>query len=211
MKKDFYEAVNGGIRIIRDVHFEDIAYLPKNVIIGRNVTIGKNVKIYKNVIIYNDVRIYDRVIIRDDVRIGENAEIGENSLIGDNVYIGPRVIIDKNSFINSNVPDNTTLQPNDTYICSKEESGYSAKSTDKINPEHYKKYPFETIDIISIIIDKITETEELTNEQIYCLGNALKYRFRMGYKDDTQTDFEKEQWYLERYNRGGVILWAKLN
>ena len=74
------------------------------------------------------------------------------------------------------------------------------KSTDKINPEHYKQYPLETIDIISLLLDAVSEIKpDLTNEQIFCLGNALKYRFRLGHKDNFEIDFKKEQWYLERF------------
>jgi len=38
----------------------------------------------------------------------------------------------------------------------------------------------------------------LTDEQMtgFCLGNALKYLWRAGKKDDFKEDINKDQWYL---------------
>ena len=64
---------------------------------------------------------------------------------------------------------------------------------DKTNPDHYKKYPIETIDQMIAIYGK----EEVV---IYCKLTAYKYRSRMGYKEGSslEDDFAKEQWYLNK-------------
>lgn len=57
---------------------------------------------------------------------------------------------------------------------------------DPINPDYYKRLPFEVIDI--------TETLD------FCSGNAVKYLMRAGYKpgNDKKQDLKKAIWYLER-------------
>lgn len=58
--------------------------------------------------------------------------------------------------------------------------------TDPINPEHYRRFPVEVIEI----------TEHLN----FCRGNAVKYIARAGVKDATKEveDLRKAVWYLER-------------
>lgn len=58
--------------------------------------------------------------------------------------------------------------------------------TDPINPDHYRRFPVEVIEI----------TEHLT----YNLGSAAKYITRAGYKDPDKLveDLRKAVWYLER-------------
>ena len=66
---------------------------------------------------------------------------------------------------------------------------------DNVNhPNHYTNYPIEVIDMMISIFGK----EDVAK---YCLINAYKYRMRLGLKnpDHFQEDFEKEQWYLNKY------------
>lgn len=58
--------------------------------------------------------------------------------------------------------------------------------SDQINPDHYKRFPVEVIEI----------TEHLN----FCLGNAVKYITRAGYKPgaDALTDLAKAAWYIDR-------------
>jgi hypothetical protein len=59
------------------------------------------------------------------------------------------------------------------------------------HPAHYNQYPMEVIDMMEMIwVKKATV--------LYCKMNAFKYRMRMGYKDDLEQDFKKEQWYLKK-------------
>lgn len=64
---------------------------------------------------------------------------------------------------------------------------------DHINPEHYKRYPIEFIDMMESIfgIDAVIN---------FCYMNALKYRFRAGTKpgQPIERDYAKEQWYLDK-------------
>lgn len=58
--------------------------------------------------------------------------------------------------------------------------------SDPINPDHYKRFPVEVIEI----------TEHLN----FCRGNAVKYIARAGAKDPAKEieDLRKSIWYLER-------------
>lgn len=72
--------------------------------------------------------------------------------------------------------------------------------TNEINPEHYKRYAIETIDMMTLLFGK----EDTAR---YCEINAFKYRMRMGLKvgNSIEQDFQKEQWYLNKASelRGG--------
>ena len=69
-----------------------------------------------------------------------------------------------------------------------------AKQDNVNHPNHYTNYPIEVIDMMISIFGK----EDVAK---YCLINAYKYRMRLGLKnpDHFQEDFEKEQWYLNKY------------
>lgn len=60
------------------------------------------------------------------------------------------------------------------------------KKNSAINPEHYKKNP-SGVECIQI-------TEHLN----FCVGNAMKYIWRAGLKNDTIEDLLKAKWYIER-------------
>lgn len=62
---------------------------------------------------------------------------------------------------------------------------------DAINPDHYKQYPKQVIDIMICVFGKKWV-------MIYCIITAFKYRMRMGHKDDMEQDFNKEEWYLNK-------------
>jgi len=68
-------------------------------------------------------------------------------------------------------------------------------STDHINPDHYKNYSVEVIEMMVRIYGKeVTAT--------YCEMNAFKYRMRMGTKKGQPIvrDMLKEKWYLDKAN-----------
>jgi hypothetical protein len=64
---------------------------------------------------------------------------------------------------------------------------------DQINPQHYKNYSVEVIDMMIAIYGK-----EAT--ALFCEMNAFKYRMRMGTKPDNsiEQDLKKERWYLTK-------------
>lgn len=61
-------------------------------------------------------------------------------------------------------------------------------SPDMVNhPPHYTQHPSG--------IECITVTEHMT----FCIGNAIKYLWRVGLKsDDPVQDLEKARWYIDR-------------
>ena len=62
------------------------------------------------------------------------------------------------------------------------------KSTDDLinRPAHYTSHPSG--------IECIRITEHMN----FCLGNAMKYIWRAGKKDDIVEDLKKARWYLDR-------------
>lgn len=64
---------------------------------------------------------------------------------------------------------------------------------DAINPPYYQRYPKEAIDMMMDIFGRDAVAQ-------YCLINAMKYRLRIGHKDDLQQELEKEEWYLNKYH-----------
>ena len=66
---------------------------------------------------------------------------------------------------------------------------------DFINPDHYKKYSVEVIDMMIAIYGK-------EKTAAYCELNAFKYRMRMGQKPEQpiDRDLEKEKWYINKAN-----------
>lgn len=58
--------------------------------------------------------------------------------------------------------------------------------TDNVNPKHYKEHPsgIECIDV----------TEHFNFNR----GNAIKYIWRAGLKDDAVQDLRKATWYINR-------------
>jgi hypothetical protein len=62
-------------------------------------------------------------------------------------------------------------------------------------PQHYQVFPDkEAIEIIA---------SSMTTEQFYgyCLGNFLKYRLRIGAKDEVQQELGKSNKYKELYEK----------
>lgn len=55
-----------------------------------------------------------------------------------------------------------------------------------INPSHYKTHASGV------------ECIQVTEHMNFCLGNAIKYIWRAGLKDDAVQDLEKAKWYIER-------------
>ena len=73
---------------------------------------------------------------------------------------------------------------------------YSVTSTDAVDStQHYQVFPDkEAIEIIA---------SSMTAEQFYgyCLGNFLKYRLRIGAKDEVQQELGKSNKYKELYEK----------
>jgi hypothetical protein len=67
--------------------------------------------------------------------------------------------------------------------------------SDKINPNHYKAYSVETIEMMV----RIFGAEKVA---IHCECNAFKYRMRLGKKngESITDDLAKEKWYLDKAN-----------
>lgn len=58
--------------------------------------------------------------------------------------------------------------------------------TDAIDPPHYQAHP-SGIQCI-----------EITEHMNFCLGNAIKYIWRAGLKNNAIEDLEKARWYIDR-------------
>lgn len=54
------------------------------------------------------------------------------------------------------------------------------------NPSHYKSHPSKV------------ECIQITEHMNFCRGNAIKYIWRAGEKNDEIEDLEKAKWYIER-------------
>lgn len=57
---------------------------------------------------------------------------------------------------------------------------------DALNPNHYKSHPSGI------------ECIQITEHMDFLTGNAMKYLWRAGMKDDKKQDLEKAKWYIER-------------
>ena len=63
---------------------------------------------------------------------------------------------------------------------------------DNVNkPQHYTYGEYECIDVIKEI------TKDLTGEEAFCIGNAIKYLWRWKHKNGIE-DVKKARWYLDR-------------
>lgn len=54
------------------------------------------------------------------------------------------------------------------------------------NPKHYTNHPSGI------------ECIEVTEHMNFCIGNAIKYLWRAGLKDDALEDLKKAEWYINR-------------
>lgn len=72
-------------------------------------------------------------------------------------------------------------------------SEIQTESIDHINPEHYKKFSYEVIEMMEAIWGK-------ESTAIHCEMCAFKYRLRMGEKPDQpiERDLGKVKWYLNK-------------
>lgn len=64
--------------------------------------------------------------------------------------------------------------------------------------DHYKLGGFEAIDVISRVIN----SDDLTPDQVFAVGNALKYLLRLGRKDEVDKELFKAENYLHRARTG---------
>lgn len=58
--------------------------------------------------------------------------------------------------------------------------------TDAINPPHYQGHPSNV------------ECIQITEHMNFCLGNAIKYIWRAGLKNNAIEDLRKARWYIDR-------------
>jgi len=71
-----------------------------------------------------------------------------------------------------------------THICA---VGRQPLVFDTVNhPPHYKAHPSGV------------ECIQITEHMNFCLGNAVKYIWRAGLKNDVIEDLKKAKWYIER-------------
>lgn len=84
---------------------------------------------------------------------------------------------------------------------------------DSINhPDHYTNRCSELtmFIVLSLDLDASLSQEciETAQKHSFCLGNAIKYLWRCGLKDDPKEDLKKARWYLSRMiNRGEYRRW----
>lgn len=57
---------------------------------------------------------------------------------------------------------------------------------DAINPPHYQDHPSGV------------ECIQITEHMNFCLGNAIKYIWRAGLKNNAIEDLRKARWYIDR-------------
>lgn len=93
------------------------------------------------------------------------------------------------------------LRGTDTYIVVNEDRVQSVKEEDNNHDKHYLEAVVEPIKVM----EKLFTKEELKG---FIKGNILKYRLRMGHKDDIQKEMDKirvyEQW-LAKLERGEAL------
>lgn len=64
--------------------------------------------------------------------------------------------------------------------------------SDAINPDHYMKHgDIEHIDVQRAVLGEL-------GFRSFCMGNALKYVWRAGHKDQFEQDVKKAIWYLRQ-------------
>lgn len=63
---------------------------------------------------------------------------------------------------------------------------FEATIKSQVNPSHYKSHASGV------------ECIQVTEHMNFCLGNAMKYIWRAGLKDNAIQDLEKAKWYIER-------------
>lgn len=66
------------------------------------------------------------------------------------------------------------------------EHSIEERRKDHINPSHYKDHKSGI------------ECIQITEHMDFCIGNAVKYLWRAGKKDDNIQDLKKAIWYIER-------------
>ena len=72
-----------------------------------------------------------------------------------------------------------------------EEVTMEPQEEDVANPSYYKVASFETFDLIKAALTK----RELRG---FLLGSILKYKLRLGYKDDVEKEKKKINWYQQK-------------
>lgn len=122
----------------------------------------------------------DKVRKKDGSNFSDGTEVAE--VVG---VIGSIVVLDKMSWIKK-------AELKKAEEKSLEDTAYElgTKSTDNINPSHYKTGGIETIDYIKA---KLTEEEY----KGYLKGNIIKYISRAEQKNGAE-DYKKAQWYTNR-------------
>ena len=71
--------------------------------------------------------------------------------------------------------------------------------------DHYELGGIEAIDVISRVINN----DNLTPDQVFAVGNALKYLLRLGKKDGVASELFKAENYLHRARTGRWLMEAR--
>ena len=69
---------------------------------------------------------------------------------------------------------------------------------------YYDLGHFEAIDVI----ERVINSDDLTPDQVFAVGNALKYLLRLGRKDEVASDLFKAENYLHRARTGRWLMEA---
>lgn len=70
----------------------------------------------------------------------------------------------------------------------------------KVTNLHYKHGECEAVDFIECVLVNLHDCD---NEELWHIGNALKYAMRAGYKGDWLEDAKKCADYINRFKTGG--------
>ena len=70
---------------------------------------------------------------------------------------------------------------------------------------HYNLGHFEAIDVI----ERVINSDNLTPDQVFAVGNALKYLLRLGRKDDVADELFKAENYIHRARTGRWLMEAR--
>ena len=121
-----------------------------------------------------------------DLYANQNGDVAEVTSMG-RTYVKFKV---HGGYYNTTFDDFITKYPATVGMC-----GVVSGDSLVHSPQHYQVFPDkEAIEIIA---------SSMTTEQFYgyCLGNFLKYRLRIGSKDEVQQELGKSNKYKELYEK----------
>ena len=137
--------------------------------------------------------------IRPDGKIGKNPETYQEPQLADYVSLTDRQQRAKDNLlaILEQAESNTPAPYTSKKITVERIVTEVGENNDPINPNHYKSASgVECIDVAELFP--------------YALGNAIKYAWRAGKKDNLKQDLEKCEWYLNRADENGDTVFYRL-